>query len=71
MCDCVSKINAMLLEKGHNTRIKTPLTLNPDLSNAGQKLEIVTEKADRNIRKKPVAMFSSFCPFCGEKHQVA
>ena len=66
MCNCVTEINEKLTEAGHNTRIKTPLILTKSLDLRGTKLEIVTEKADRNVRKKPVSVFSTYCPFCGE-----
>lgn len=68
MCDCVSKINQKLEEGGYNTVIDTPLTLNPDLSNQGNKLKIATAKLDNKKRGRPVPIFSSYCPFCGEKH---
>jgi len=71
MCDCVSTINKKLLDAGHNTRIKTPLTVNHDLSAGGIKLEIVTEKADPQKRKKAVPIFSTYCPFCGKSHKAA
>lgn len=67
MCDCVETINEKLAEAGLNTRIKVPMLLSNDLKVGAKKLQVVTEKADVSVRKHPVSVFTSFCPFCGEK----
>lgn len=71
MCDCIEVVNKKLSEKDMNTQIKVPLLLNSDMSSQCSKVQIVTEKADSGVRKKPVPVFSSFCPFCGEAYKAA
>jgi len=70
MCNCISEINKKLEESNLNTRIKEPIILGNNMELQGSKVQIVTEKVDSKIRKKAVAMFSSFCPFCGDKYIV-
>ena len=69
MCDCIETVNKKLSEKNLNTRIKVPLLLNSNMSLQGEKVQIVTEKENSDIRKKPVPVFSSYCPFCGEAYK--
>ncbi|UQD69244.1 hypothetical protein JEY40_24830 [Bradyrhizobium japonicum] len=58
MCDCIEKTNTHLAQ--HNTKIMLPWV--------GPKLPFVeTIKLDEKKRGKPVKMFASHCPFCGEK----
>jgi len=71
MCDCVETVNEKLKEKKLNTKIKVPLLLDSGMNCTGVKVQIVTEKENSDVRKKPVAVFSSFCPFCGEAYQAA
>jgi len=71
MCNCIETVNEKLSEKNINTRIKVPFLLNDDMSLAGSKVQIVTEKENSDVRKKPVPVFSSFCPFCGEAYKAA
>ena len=60
--DCIAQINALLAEK--NTKLVAAFSF----SNPSRELiQVSTEKADRNLRGKPVAMFASHCPFCGAK----
>ena len=68
MCDCIENVNKKLSEKNVNTKIKVPLLLNMDMSSQSAKVQIVTEKEDPNVRKKPISLFSSYCPFCGEAY---
>ena len=62
MCDCIKNVSEKLKE--HNTALKLPLLLDggPD------RVLIETQKADSKNRKKPMNLFASFCPFCGEKY---
>ncbi len=71
MCNCIAEINIKLSDKKINTRIKVPLLFNDDMSSQCDKAQIVTEKEDSSVRKKPVHIFSSFCPFCGEAYKSA
>jgi hypothetical protein len=58
--DCVSRINEQL--KVHNTKIGWAYSL----STPPQELiPILTIKAEDSVRKKPMALYASFCPFCG------
>ena len=68
MCNCISEINEELISKDRNTKIKTPLLLNSDMSSQGSRAQIVTEKINTKSKKKPVAVFASYCPFCGESY---
>lgn len=68
MCNCIEAVNGKLSEKNLNTKIKVPLLLNEDMSAQGSKVQIVTEKENSDVRKKPISVFSSYCPFCGEAY---
>ena len=69
MCDCIEAVNKKLSEKNVNTQIKVPLLLNSNMSAQGSKVQIVTEKENSDVRKKPISVFSSYCPFCGEQYE--
>ena len=59
---CVANTDALLAE--HNTRLAVAI----DFSGKGRELiQIATAKADDKVRRKPIAMFASYCPFCGVK----
>lgn len=58
--DCIQRINEQLAE--HNTRISTALSI-PDTTR--ELIHITTVKKDAGVRKKPMNLFASFCPFCG------
>lgn len=60
MCDCMDTVNVKLAE--HNTKIELPW-FGPQLP------RIITMKADQKKRGKPMGIFATFCPFCGEKYQ--
>lgn len=64
MCDCVSRVNEGL--KADNTRIALSVSIvNQSLV---ERLSIETELVEkRRVGKKPVRLFASYCPFCGEK----
>lgn len=60
--DCILRIDEQLT--AHNTRIAQAI----DFSGENRELiQVATVKADASVRKKPVAMFATFCPFCGAK----
>ena len=63
MCDCIKTVDEKLNEAGHNTRIKLPLMI----GGGAERPMVETEKADRDVRKKPISVFATFCPFCGDK----
>lgn len=59
MCECILTVNQELAQ--HNTRIHMPII--------GPKIPFVeTIKVDEKRRGKPVRMFATYCPFCGEKY---
>ena len=62
MCECIENVDKKLTEAGHNTKIKMPMLM---LSGTPRP-RVTTEKADPDIRKRPIDVFCSFCPFCGE-----
>jgi len=68
MCNCVSVINTKMEAKGLNTVIDVPYQMTKDLGEAPQRTKVVTAKKCRSVRKRPVDVFASFCPFCGEKY---
>lgn len=58
MCDCIGKINDVL--RPHNTELTVPLF-------GPQRLFVTTNKIDPKKRGRPMLMFVTHCPFCGEK----
>ena len=71
MCNCISVINGKLEEKNLNTKIKVPFVLGSDMTLGAGTTSVETEKADKAVRKKPVPVFASYCPFCGESYKAA
>lgn len=64
--DCVRRVNEEL--KVHNTQIGWALSL----GNPGRELiPVATIKADSSVRKKPMALYATYCPFCGNKLEGA
>lgn len=69
MCDCINEVNKKLAEKNLNTVIDVPFLMDDDMNvSSKRKASIVTAKADKSVRKKPVSLFAAFCPFCGEEY---
>jgi len=64
MCDCIDKLNAQLKEGGHNMVISQSFGIHGTIPNA----KVLTEKRDLAVKKKPIHVFATFCPFCGEKY---
>lgn len=71
-CDCIDKINTALSEQETNTMLDIPIALNRSDGNntleSVKRVKVVTTKRDTSKRKKPMQMFASYCPFCGEKY---
>ncbi len=59
-CDCIKTINELLATR--NTRLALPLMMG-----GPQRLLIETEQITRGRGNRKCDMFSTFCPFCGEK----
>lgn len=60
--DCVKRVNDQLRE--YNTRLATAISLSQP---ERELIAIETVKADPSVKKKPVVMYASHCPFCGVK----
>jgi hypothetical protein len=73
MCDCIKMTNDGLKEHPEwNTQVLVPITFS--MKNGGLKadrLAVATEKLDDKKRQKPITLFASYCPFCGEKYPEA
>ena len=63
MCNCIQAVNNELAKHKANTEIYVPFTLSKIT-----RVCIETEKIDGNKRGKPMKVFASFCPFCGQKY---
>ncbi|MBV8971212.1 MAG: hypothetical protein JO290_02855 [Sphingomonadaceae bacterium] len=62
-CDCIALLDAKLVE--HNTRIKLPLIITPDLPVLPM---IETEQVESGMgKKRAIGLFATYCPFCGDK----
>lgn len=64
MCDCMDTLDAQLKAPQFNTKITRPMMYDGSQPRA----IIVTEKNVKMLRKGPVAMFATYCPFCGTKY---
>lgn len=63
-CKCIEEVNAKLAER--NTRLHEPWIIGDDKT---RRLFIETEQIETGRGKaKATAMFSTYCPFCGVKH---
>ncbi len=63
MCECISRINADLKERGINAAIITNIFGTPHAT-------ISLYKVDDKKRGKLPILMASKCPFCGEKYGV-
>lgn len=68
MCNCIDMSVKALEEKKINTSLVIPITFRTDGKVSADRLTVGTEKRDFSKREKPVTIFASFCPFCGEKY---
>lgn len=59
--DCIARINEQLAE--HNSRISVAFSISEP---ARDLIKISTTKVDEKKRSKPINLFATFCPFCGE-----
>lgn len=58
--DCVAKINELL--KPRNTQLAPILAVS-----SREYIQLQTCKLDSKTKGKPLALFSTYCPFCGVK----
>ena len=68
MCNCISEVEEQLKATGRNTMLDIPITFSLTGSLSGGKVTISTCKRDEKKREKPLRLFASFCPFCGEAY---
>jgi hypothetical protein len=70
MCNCIEKTNKSLKEHPEwNTTLDIPFTWDKKGALSADKVTISTMKADDRNRQKPIRLFASYCPFCGEKYK--
>lgn len=60
--DCVEKVNEQLA--AYNTRLASAFSLSDQ---SRELIPLLTVKADDKVRRKPVNLYASYCPFCGLK----
>lgn len=58
--DCVTRVNEKLAL--HNTKLAEIISLS---EKPRELIQVTTTKRNAAARGKPVAMFASYCPFCG------
>jgi predicted HNH restriction endonuclease len=66
MCNCIEKINQKLDDEDTNTRVHIALSL----SGQDDTIIVSTSKKDPKVRKKPVNILPTYCPFCGVKYNA-
>lgn len=60
--DCAKQVNEQLA--AYNTRLGMAISLN---NPSRELIPLLTVKADDKVRRKPVSMYATYCPFCGVK----
>ena len=72
MCDCINLTNATLKEHPEwNTCLDIPFTWDKTGGINASRTTVSTMKLDEDRRpknKKPIRLFATYCPFCGEKY---
>ena len=63
MCDCIKNVDEKLAER--NTRLTQALVFG---NRSAPTIMLQTEVIEKKRGAKPVGMFLSYCPFCGEKY---
>ncbi len=69
MCDCISQVQAKLEETGKNTKLDIPITFSLTGKLGADRVTVATCKRDNKKREKPLPVFASYCPFCGERYE--
>ena len=64
MCDCIEKLNKQMAESNYNAVVSQAIGIHGIIPNA----IVLTEKLDKDVKRKPLSMFATFCPFCGEQY---
>lgn len=63
MCDCIDKVNAKLATR--NTRLVEAIVFG---NRKAPTIMLQTEVVEKKRGAKPVSMFLTHCPFCGEEY---
>lgn len=63
MCVCIEVVNDGMKLAHSNTAISTGI----DITTGRERVIIATHKRNISDRKRPVTLYASFCPMCGEK----
>ena len=67
MCNCIAEIQEALEKSGKNTMLDIPISFDPRTGVMhANKVTIAVCKRDNSKREKPIRLFPSHCPFCGE-----
>ena len=70
MCNCIEETNKKLKEHPEwNTVLDIPITWNTKGQLGADKILVKTRKDNEKIRKGPINLFPSYCPFCGKKYE--
>jgi hypothetical protein len=65
MCNCIKETNEAMEKSEMNTKLRLAFSLNGTINRA----IISVEKFDDKIKKKPIKLFATYCPFCGQKYE--
>lgn len=60
--DCLKRVNEQLAAR--NTRVELAFSLD---NTERELIPLLTVKVDEKVRGRPVRVFATFCPFCGQK----
>jgi predicted molibdopterin-dependent oxidoreductase YjgC len=65
MCNCITEINEQL--KKDNTEVDVFIYIfNPEKQPT---VSIATFKIDKKVRRGPMRLTATYCPFCGKKYE--
>lgn len=65
MCDCITALEKKLADT--NTALDMAFLINPKTGAMTGKLQIKVAKVDKKLRRGPVIIVPTYCPFCGVK----
>jgi hypothetical protein len=65
MCDCVEKVNALMVEQ--NTVIDIAESIDFKTGKCRSVLLVPTVRLNSKRRVGPIRVLAEFCPMCGEK----
>jgi hypothetical protein len=68
MCDCIDRVNDELAKKS-NTALVVPVLIDRMGGIGSQRqVMIATQKRISSDKRKPMNIFATYCPFCGQKY---